>query len=133
MEAALDALRAIAEDTRLRILSVLRRGELTVTDLTEILGQSQPRVSRHLRLLVEAGLVTKHREGTWAFFRLVDAGDQAALLAAALATVDDADPVLAPISDASAIRVCRRRSVRVGRHCGRRSAARLLEKAEDRK
>ena len=94
MEAALDALRAIAEDTRLRILSVLRHGELTVTDLTEILGQSQPRVSRHLRLLVDAGLVTKHREGTWAFFRLVDTGDHAALLDSALAAVDEADAVL---------------------------------------
>ena len=106
-EAALDALRAIAEDTRLRILSVLRRGELTVTDLTEILGQSQPRVSRHLRLLVEAGLVTKHREGTWAFFRLVDAGDHAVLLAAALAAVDDADPVL--VADLRRLDVVRER------------------------
>lgn len=94
MEAALDALRAIAEETRLRILFVLRRGELTVTDLTEILGQSQPRVSRHLRLLVDAGLVTKHREGTWAFFRLVDNLDHGALITSALAAVDVTDPVI---------------------------------------
>ena len=71
-DVVLDALRAIGEETRLRILAVIRHGELTVTDLTEILGQSQPRVSRHLRLLVDAGLLTKHREGTWAFFSLVD-------------------------------------------------------------
>lgn len=95
MEPALDALRAIAEETRLRILAVLRHGELTVTDLTEILGQSQPRVSRHLRLLVDAGLVTKHREGTWAFFRIVDIGGHFALLTSALATVDATDPVIA--------------------------------------
>ena len=95
MEPALDALRAIAEETRLRILAVLRHGELTVTDLTEILGQSQPRVSRHLRLLVDAGLVTKHREGTWAFFRIVDIGGHFALLTSALATVDSTDPVIA--------------------------------------
>jgi len=57
IEAALEALRAVAEETRLRIVAVLRHGELTVTDLTEILGQSQPRVSRHLRLLVDAGLL----------------------------------------------------------------------------
>ena len=95
MESALDALRAIAEETRLRILAVLRHGELTVTDLTEILGQSQPRVSRHLRLLVDAGLVTKHREGTWAFFRIVDIGGHFALLTSALATVDSTDPVIA--------------------------------------
>jgi len=54
-EQALDALRAIGEETRLRIVAVLRHGEVTVTDLTEILGQSQPRVSRHLKLLVDAG------------------------------------------------------------------------------
>jgi ubiquinone/menaquinone biosynthesis C-methylase UbiE len=95
MEPALDALRAIAEETRLRILAVLRHGELTVTDLTEILGQSQPRVSRHLRLLVDAGVVTKHREGTWVFFRMVDAGGHFALVASALATVESTDPVIA--------------------------------------
>ncbi len=95
MEPALDALRAIAEETRLRMLALLRHGELTVTDLTEILGQSQPRVSRHLRLLVDAGLVTKHREGTWAFFRIVDAGGHSALLTSALAIVDATDPVIA--------------------------------------
>ncbi len=59
----LDALRAIGEETRLRIVALLRHAELTVTDLTEILGQSQPRVSRHLKLLVDAGVVEKHREG----------------------------------------------------------------------
>jgi ubiquinone/menaquinone biosynthesis C-methylase UbiE len=94
METALDALRAIAEETRLRILFVLQRGELTVTDLTEILGQSQPRVSRHLRLLVDAALVTKHREGTWAFFRLVDDSDHGGLITSALAAVDVDDPVI---------------------------------------
>ena len=95
MDAALDALRAIAEESRVRILAVLRHGELTVTDLTEILGQSQPRVSRHLRVLVDAGLVTKHREGTWVFFRAVDTGAGAALVAAALDVADDGDSVLA--------------------------------------
>ena len=63
-------LRAVAEETRLRILALLADGELSVSDLTDILGQSQPRISRHLKLLVEAGLVERHREGAWAFFRL---------------------------------------------------------------
>ena len=81
----LDALKAIGEETRLRIVALLGRAELTVTDLTEILGQSQPRVSRHLKLLVDAGIVAKHREGTWVFFRLVDGGPTAALLAGVLA------------------------------------------------
>lgn len=70
--AALGVLRAAAEETRLRILALLADGELSVSDLTDILGQSQPRISRHLKLLVEAGLVERHREGAWAFFRLVD-------------------------------------------------------------
>ena len=78
-EQTLDALKAIGEETRLRIVAVLRHGELTVTDLTEILGQSQPRVSRHLKLLADAGLIVKHREGTWAFFRLADSAPRRAL------------------------------------------------------
>jgi ArsR family transcriptional regulator len=93
-EQTLDALRAIGEETRLRIVAVLRHGELTVTDLTEILGQSQPRVSRHLKLLVDAGLVVKHREGTWAFFRLGDSVPHRSLVDAAVGTLDGADPTL---------------------------------------
>ncbi|MGV7032293.1 ArsR/SmtB family transcription factor [Methylobacterium symbioticum] len=69
---ALGVLRAAAEETRLRILALLAEGELSVSDLTDILGQSQPRISRHLKLLVEAGLVERHREGAWAFFRLAE-------------------------------------------------------------
>lgn len=56
------ALRAAAEGTRLRILALLMQAELTVSDLTEILRQSQPRISRHLKLLSEAGLIERHRE-----------------------------------------------------------------------
>lgn len=70
MDALLAALRAAAEPTRLRILSLLAEGELTVTELTQILRQSQPRVSRHLKLLCEAGLLNRFREGTWVFYRL---------------------------------------------------------------
>ena len=94
-ERTLDALRAIGEETRLRIVAVLRHGELTVTDLTEILGQSQPRVSRHLKLLVDAGLVVKHREGTWVFFRLADLASHRALVAAALEAIAADDSALA--------------------------------------
>jgi ArsR family transcriptional regulator len=108
IEAALEALRAIAEDTRLRIVAVLRHGELTVTDLTEILGQSQPRVSRHLRLLVDAGLVAKHREGTWVFFCLVDTGAHCALVNAALDAIDPTDPVFTADRDLLAVVRARR-------------------------
>ena len=68
------ALKAAGEETRLRVLALLGEAELTVSDLTDILRQSQPRISRHLKLLVEAGLVERFREGTWAFFRLAEHG-----------------------------------------------------------
>jgi ubiquinone/menaquinone biosynthesis C-methylase UbiE len=74
MNQLLQGLRAAAEPTRLRILALCARGELTASDLTAILGQSQPRVSRHLKVLVEAGLLQRLREGTWAFYRLSDIG-----------------------------------------------------------
>ena len=63
-----DVLKAVAETTRLRILFLLDKGDLTVSDLTKILGQSQPRVSRHLRLLTEARLIERYQEGAWAYF-----------------------------------------------------------------
>ena len=66
------ALRAAGETTRLRLLALLAEGEHSVKDLTEILGQSQPRVSRHLKLLADAGLVTRNAEGAWAYYRLAD-------------------------------------------------------------
>src|ERR1043166_1399349 len=71
------ALKAAGEDTRLRVLVLLSEAELTVSDLTQILRQSQPRISRHLKLLVEAGLVERFREGAWAFFRLAEGSGSA--------------------------------------------------------
>src|SRR5262249_51341536 len=71
------ALKAAGEGTRLRILALLADAELTVSDLTTILRQSQPRISRHLRLLAEAGLIDRFREGSWAFFRLAERGGAA--------------------------------------------------------
>ena len=68
----LDALRAAAEPTRLRLLGILARCELTVTEITQVLGQSQPRVSRHLRVLCDAGLLDRVPEGSWVFYRLAD-------------------------------------------------------------
>ena len=63
-------LRAAGEGTRLRLLALLADGEHTVKDLTEILGQSQPRISRHLKLLTDARLVERNAEGAWAYYRL---------------------------------------------------------------
>lgn len=74
MEELLAGLKAVAESTRVRILFALSHGELNVSELTYILGQSQPRVSRHLRLLAEAGLLSRHKEGNWVLFRLRQEG-----------------------------------------------------------
>lgn len=92
LDPALAALRALSEETRLRILLLLSGGELSVSDLTDILAQSQPRISRHLKLLVEAGLVERHREGAWAFFRLAARASARTLLPAILDRLDSADP-----------------------------------------
>jgi ubiquinone/menaquinone biosynthesis C-methylase UbiE len=92
---ALGGLRAAGEATRLRILALLATSELNVKDLTHVLGQSQPRISRHLKLMAEAGLITRFREGSWVFFRLADTGSEAALASAIVASLDPADPVFA--------------------------------------
>ncbi len=72
MEGLLAGLRAAGEPTRLRLLSLCAHAELSVTELTQILGQSQPRVSRHLKLLVDAGLLSRFREGSLVFYRLTE-------------------------------------------------------------
>ena len=88
------ALKAAGEPTRLRILALLAEAELTVSDLTEILRQSQPRLSRHLRLLTEAGLVDRFREGSWAFFRLGERGSTAELARALIARLKTDDAIV---------------------------------------
>jgi ubiquinone/menaquinone biosynthesis C-methylase UbiE/DNA-binding transcriptional ArsR family regulator len=102
-ESMLDVLRAVGEETRLRIVALLQHGELTVTDLTDILGQSQPRISRHLKLLAEAGVVDKHREGTWAFFDLVADGPIAEVIVGVLDRIDPHDPAIAADLDRLAL------------------------------
>lgn len=69
MDQLMQGLRAAAEPTRLRILALCGHAELSVTELVSILAQSQPRVSRHLKLLVEAGLLDRNQEGSRAFYR----------------------------------------------------------------
>ncbi len=87
-------LKAAGEATRLRILTLLAEAELTVSDLTDILRQSQPRLSRHLRLLAEAGLVERFREGSWAFFRLAERGGGADIARALIARLDSDDTTI---------------------------------------
>ncbi|WP_439817303.1 ArsR/SmtB family transcription factor [Zavarzinia sp. CC-PAN008] len=79
LDGVLAGLRAAGEPTRLRLLALLARAELTVTELCQIVGQSQPRVSRHLKLMTEAGLIERIREGTWVFCRLGERGGAASL------------------------------------------------------
>lgn len=90
----LNALKAVGEETRLRILALFRTGELTVTELVTILRQSQPRVSRHLRLLCEAGLLERYREGTWIFYRLSESGPEGGLARAIMDYIPFSEQIL---------------------------------------
>lgn len=85
------ALKAAAEPTRLRILMLLSAGELNVKDLTQVLGQSQPRISRHLKLLAEAGLIERFREGSWVYFHVSDHSEGGRLVRRLLETLDPSD------------------------------------------
>lgn len=90
MDGLLAGLRAAGEPTRLRLLALCAHAELSVSELTQILGQSQPRVSRHLKLLVEAGLLARFREGSLVYYRLAEK-DRAAHLARTLVDLLPAD------------------------------------------
>ncbi len=92
MDSLLAALRACAEPTRLRLLALASRGAFCVVELTEILGQSQPRLSRHLRLLCDAGVLERVREGANVWFGLPP---DASLQHELLARIPEDDPVLA--------------------------------------
>ncbi|MCR9120938.1 MAG: metalloregulator ArsR/SmtB family transcription factor [Phyllobacteriaceae bacterium] len=94
VDAMVEHLKSAAEPSRLRMLKLLSEADLTVSDLTTILGQSQPRVSRHLKLLLEARLIRRRQEGSWALFRLAHDSPQGALAADILTRIDPADPVL---------------------------------------
>lgn len=86
-----EVLKAVGETTRLRLLTLLAQGEYNVKDLTQILGQSQPRLSRHLKLLAEAGLIERFQEGSSVFFRISEAGVAADLVAYLLGTLNPDD------------------------------------------
>ena len=94
MEPLLSALRACAEPTRLRLLALVGVGTHCVVELTEILGQSQPRLSRHLKLLCDAGVLERVREGANVWFGLPE-GERGMLVRSLLARLPDGDPVLA--------------------------------------
>jgi ubiquinone/menaquinone biosynthesis C-methylase UbiE len=93
MDTFLARLRAAAEPTRLRLLALCASAELTVSEVTQILNQSQPRVSRHLKLLCDAGLINRSREGTWAFYRLAQ-GEAGSLARSLISQIPVDDQVL---------------------------------------
>lgn len=106
MDELLSSMRAIAEITRLRLLFVLSHGEFNVSELTQILGQSQPRISRHLKLMVEAGLLSRYKEGSWVLFRLNETDRGGALARAVVELLPAADSLL--VSDIARLEAVRR-------------------------
>lgn len=87
-------LRAAGESNRLRILALCAAGDITVSELTRILGQSQPGVSRHLKLLCDAGLLERHQEGNWAYFHLPTTGENARVARFLMDEIKDDDPLV---------------------------------------
>lgn len=94
VQEVLSGLAAAGEATRLRLLAILCDAELTVSELVAILGQSQPRISRHLKLLVEAHLVERHREGSWVFLLAAQSGPGAVLARKIVSAILPDDPTL---------------------------------------
>jgi len=94
MNRLLDTLKAAAEPTRLRLLALCSCGELTVSELTEVLGQSQPRISRHLKILCTAGLLDRFREQSWVFYRVPVRGPGAETARDLLRLLPGDDPAL---------------------------------------
>src|SRR5512138_1274486 len=91
---AVSALRAAAEPTRLRLLALLARAELTVGEICKVIGQSQPRVSRHLKLLCDAGLLDRFREQHWVYYRAPASGSERSTVQQLLAMVREDDDLL---------------------------------------
>jgi SAM-dependent methyltransferase len=89
------ALRAVAEPTRLRLVALLAREELTVTEITRVIAQSQPRTSRHLRLLVDAGIFERAPEGAYVYYRLAEDSPAAELAQSVAELAAETDPTIA--------------------------------------
>ena len=94
MNRELEAFKAVADPSRLRLLALCARGELTVTELTGVVGQSQPRVSRHLKVLCAAGLLDRFREQNWVYYRVPLGGPGAELARGLLRLLPETDAVL---------------------------------------
>jgi DNA-binding transcriptional ArsR family regulator len=88
-------LRAAGEPSRLRLLALCDQGDLSVSDLAQAVGQSEPRVCRHLRILSEAGLIERIRNGQWVHYRLTPSPAAASFVKGLLAQLDRGDLVFA--------------------------------------
>jgi len=132
-----DIFKALADPTRLRIARLLGTMELAVGELAQVLGQSQPRVSRHVGILCDAGLAERRREGSWVFLRQADAGGAAApiiqAVQAMLVIAEAAEPAFADICHADrrkliAIRAARETAAEAyfARHAGEWDELRAL-------
>jgi len=87
-------LKAAGEESRLRLLALCARQELSVSDLAEALRQSEPRVCRHLKILCDAGLLERTRQGQWVYYRVTEDSAGAAFVQGLLGQVDRKDPLL---------------------------------------
>jgi ubiquinone/menaquinone biosynthesis C-methylase UbiE len=90
----LTGIRAAADPSRLRLLAICSQGEWTVSELVQVLGQSQPRISRHLKILAEAGLLDRFREGGWVFYRRAQGGEGARVARSLCRLLPDDGPAL---------------------------------------
>ena len=105
VDIVLPVFRALADSTRVRILLLVRACELSVGELAAVLGQSQPRVSRHIKILADAGLLSRAKEGAWVFVRLGPSGISSPVLAAIAALEPNAgDADLARLGEVRAER-----------------------------
>lgn len=134
MTIALDIFRALADPTRLRILALLRTMELSIGELAQVLGQSQPRVSRHVKILCDAGLAERRKEGSWVFLAL-GATRKVAPVAAALDAWAAEEPdrwAIADIARLAAVRADRAASAATWfeTHAGEWDAIRSLHVAD---
>jgi len=121
MESLLAGLRAAGEPTRLRLLALCAHGELSVSELTQILAQSQPRVSRHLKLLVEAGLLTRMREGSLVYYRIADGNESAHLARTLVDLLPDNDSELS--RDLARLELIRQKRAELARNYFQENAA----------
>lgn len=106
-----DIFSALADPTRVKILLLVRDLQLSMGELAELLDQSQPRVSRHVRILAEAGLVQRHKEGAWVFVGLHERAPSAEIYALIARLTGDGDPIQAERARLAQVRAERQRAV----------------------